>query len=213
MKTFKTHQLWIYYLTVSWLFATFEHNYYTLHVYTHNVTLMGMPISGITTFLMVLALDLSIFWSVMFIPTARIWNIPIRGAQAVLTVSTIISVLLNVRYMITASPTKDWFDIMIAVTIGILVPTFVVIFGWIEGNVALNKEFVNNETEDVLSRVNGNGNGNGNYKKRKDVTTEAVVEYFKNNKEASLREAADHFETSTTTILNRLKEAKEKQIY
>lgn len=193
MKTFKTHQLWIYYLTVSWLISTFEHNYFTLHVYTHGLTFIGLPISDITTFLMVIALDLSIFWSVMFIPTARAWNIPIRGAQTILTVSTVISILLNVRYMITASPSNDWFDILIAISIGILIPMFVVIFGWIEGNISLNENFVN-------------GNYLINKKKRNDITTSGVKKYFNDNPRASLREAADFFNTSPTTILNRMKE-------
>jgi len=193
MDTLRSHRVWINYLTGSWLIATFEHNYFTLHSYTHNLVIGGIPISGITALLMVLALDLSIFWSVMFIPTARKFDISIRGAQMILVVSTIISILLNVRYMITSSPSNSMFDMGVAIVVGILIPLFVVIFGWIEGNIMI--------TNKDSYAINGSYSEKSQSKQDGiEITKKDVDTYFKKNPRASIRDAAKHFGLETYEI-------------
>ena len=178
MDEFKTHKIWIYYLTALWLIATFEHNYFTLHSYTHNIYIYGIPISGITAFLLVVALDLSIFWSVMFLPSAKKYSIQMGGPKLILTISTIISILLNVRYMVTSSPSQSYFDIGVGVIVGILVPTFVVIFGWIEGNLmVVGKETIAIETKQTQKQNN----------------KKEIKKYLKDHPRSSLLEVAKHF--------------------
>lgn len=191
---FRYHHYWIYFLTTSWLISTFEHNYFTLSKYTHDVFMFSLPISDITAFLLVLAIDLSIFWSVLFIPYANMRQIGTRGSQVVLSVSTVISILLNVRYMWTASPSDGWFDVSIAIIIGTLVPLYVVIFGWIEGSMTVNEyEF----------GFSGNGNGNGK------VTTEEVINTLRQHPKESVQQIADRLSVSRQTVQYHIAKYKE----
>jgi len=137
MTNERSHHYWISGLTAAWLIATFEHNYFTLSKYSHNIMMGNTNITTITNILLVIALDMSVFWAVKFIPQAKIWKISVRGAQSVLILSTLFSILLNIRYMITASPSQDFFDIMVAVVTGMIIPSYVAIFGWITGNISV----------------------------------------------------------------------------
>jgi len=186
---------WMYGLTTAWLIATFEHNYFTLSKFSHGMQIFNLPISEISAFLIVLALDLSIFYSVKAIPQTKIMSVSIRGHQSILFISTAISILLNIRYMYTAAPSTGWFDITVAISIGLLIPIFVVIFGWIEGNVAIKRL-------EYISNSNG---------VQRAVETEDVVNFFNSNSNASMRDAAKHFNVSVTTIQNRIKEYREQQ--
>lgn len=197
IKAFKFHQGWIYFLTTAWLIATFEHNYFTLSKYSHDAMLLDwIPISDISAFLIVLALDLSIFWSIMFIPQAKIWNVSLMGARITLIVSTLISILLNVRYMWTASPSPEWFDIMIGVLIGVLIPIYVVIFGWIAGNVATIQS---SNIDKKINRATNNG---------RVLEVDELISWMRDNPKASQRDASKHFNVSLSTIQNRLREYK-----
>lgn len=200
-KLYKQHQWWILGLTTMWLISTFEHNYFTLSKYTHPVEIMNFSISGISVFLMVLALDLSIFWSVMFIPQAKISDIPIKATQWILTIATIISILLNVRYMYTASLLFDdpnWFDYAIGIFVGTLVPIFVVIFGWIEGNVAVKQmeTFKSN-----ISITNGDS-----------ISLEDVERILIKNPGASGYEIARILQAPASTVYKRIQQIKEREV-
>jgi len=204
-KMYQRHQGWIFWLTGSWLIATFEHNYFTLSNYSLGKiwTIFGtaFPISDISAFLMVLALDLSLFWSISFIPAARRWDVRMIGVYIVLFVSTIISIILNVKYMIQASPSPGIGDILIGAVIGALIPVFVILFGYIEGHVVDSQ--YKKGTDNILNHKVKNEEGDGNDKK---VTSQQVFEAMKQNPRLTRRQLANMFNVSPTTIQNRINE-------
>ncbi|MHA1952477.1 MAG: winged helix-turn-helix transcriptional regulator [Candidatus Heimdallarchaeaceae archaeon] len=142
-KIYKRHQNWIFWLTGGWLLATFQHNYATLSKYNLGETLdlgwlfanLLLPIADISNFVMVLVLELTLFFSIYFISTGKRWGIKTTVIYMAMIVSTVISIFLNVKYMVAASPSDSIVDISIGAVIGVLIPVMVVIFGYIEGNV------------------------------------------------------------------------------
>lgn len=142
-KLYRKHQNWIFWLTGGWLLATFQHNYSTLSNYSLHETLnlgwlfsgLTLPIADISNFVLVVVLELTLFWSISFIPAGKRWNIKTLVIYMAMIVSTAISIFLNVKYMVAASPTDSVVDVGIGAIVGGLIPIFVVIFGYVEGNV------------------------------------------------------------------------------
>ncbi len=184
-KLYKRHQGWIFWLTGMWLLATFEHNYYTLGDYSlHKVwTIFGtdIPISDISTFLMVMALELTLFWSVSFIPTGKRWSIKLTYIYIIQFVSTFISMVLNIKYMIEASPTPTVMDYTIGAVVGGLIPVFVILFGYVEGHVFDTR----------IEMATG-----------KKVTRETLKKVMVENPGLTRRKMAEKLGVSATTIQN-----------
>jgi hypothetical protein len=142
-KLYRKHQNWIFWLTAGWLLATFQHNYSTLSKYNLGETLdlswistgLILPFADISNFVMVVVLELTLFFSVSFIPAGKRWHIKTIVIYMAMIVSTAISIFLNVKYMVAASPTDSVIDVGIGAIVGGLIPTFVVIFGYIQGHV------------------------------------------------------------------------------
>jgi hypothetical protein len=142
-RLYRKYQNWIFWLTAGWLLATFQHNYSTLSKYNLGETLnlgwisagLTLPIADISNFVMVVVLEITLFFSVSFIPAAKRWNIKAIVIYLAMIVSTAISIFLNVKYMVAASPTDSVIDVGIGAIVGGLIPTFVVIFGYIQGHV------------------------------------------------------------------------------
>lgn len=203
-KSFKTHKVWIYMLTIAWLIATFEHNAFTLSKFTHNVYYAGIPVSDISAILVVLALDLSIFWSVFFMPQAKRWDMPVGFVKSILVISTLVSIMLNIRYMVTAIPTDNIFDLITAVIIGTLIPTFVVIYGWLEGNIAIVEKDIMSEV--ITTAVD-------NVQSNKKFTDEELENALINNPGAKPTELAGILGVSRQTIHKRLNALKARRVY
>ena len=191
-KVFKYNQSWIFWLTVGWLIATFEHNYYTIANYSlgkiWNIFGTAIPISDISAFIIVVVLDLSMFFSIQFIPTGKRWDIKMIGVTTVLIVSTSISILLNVRYMIEASPSDTWFDLSIGIIIGVLIPLFVVLFGYIEGHVVDSQFSEEGKIEEVPVLVDGK------------VTSKMIAEARKKNPSLTRSDLAKMFSMPRSEI-------------
>jgi len=156
-KLYRKHQQWIFWLTGGWLLATFQHNYATLSKYNQGEFLdlgwistgLALPIADISNFIMVVVLELSLFWSISFIPAGKRWNIKTIVIYMVMIVSTAISVFLNVKYMVAASPSPSAVDVGIGAVIGGLIPIMVVLFGYVQGNV------IDSRMSQTPSRANG----------------------------------------------------------
>jgi hypothetical protein len=197
-KIYQYHQNWIFFLTGAWLIATFEHNYYTLSSYSLNKiwSVFGykIPISDVGTFLLVLALELTLFWSISFIPSGKRWGINMKFIYVIQFVSTSISVLLNIKYMVEASPTPSFMDIGIGAIVGGLIPVFVILFGYIEGHV-------------YDTRVDA-----GVFKTSQKVTKESIKEAISQNPNLTQRQLAKMFDVSAATINAKIREIQGERI-
>ena len=142
-----THQNWVFWLTGGWLLVTFEHIYYTVSQYTLDTVWMiaetEIPFSDISNFALVLLLEITLFWSVMFIPATKKLKVKKYIMYAIQGIGISISMFLNIKYMIMASPTQSTMDIAIGAVIGGLIPIFVVLFGYVEG------QLVDSQTEKI----------------------------------------------------------------
>lgn len=184
-KLYKRHQNWIFWLTGGWLLATFQHNYSTLSNYSLHETLnlgwlftgLTLPIADISNFVLVVVLELTLFWSISFIPAGKRWNIKTLVIYMAMIVSTAISIFLNVKYMVAASPTESVVDVGIGAIVGGLIPIFVVIFGYVEGNVV----------ESRMGQVNSRA---GN------ATVEMVEDALNKDPHLTQRKAAERFGVS-----------------
>lgn len=128
---------------------------------------MNFPV--LTTVLLVLAIDTSIYYCMQLIE--------LLPARIILILSGLVSVSLNVKYMLDWKPPGN-FGLVIAVTVGILVPLMLCLFGWLEK--ALTERDSTPET-------------NGNLK--------AVIQFhLKKYREKSNRELAELIGCSHTTI-------------
>jgi hypothetical protein len=185
-KLYRKYQNWIFWLTGGWLLATFQHNYSTLSKYNLGETLdlgwvstgLTLPIADISNFVMVVVLELTLFFSVSFIPAAKRWGIKAIVIYMAMIVSTAISIFLNIKYMVAASPTPSIIDVGIGAIVGGLIPTFVVIFGYIQGHV------VNSRMGLSPSRANGS------------VTVEQVRAAVDKDPYLTQRKLADRFGVS-----------------
>lgn len=113
-----SNRLWLKILPVLFLIATFEHCYYILNLYKS-----GLIPPVFTTILLVLAIDSSIYFSMQYIN--------LLPAQIILIMSGTISITLNVKYMLDWKP-PGIFGLVIAITVGILIPLMLCQFGWLE---------------------------------------------------------------------------------
>lgn len=189
-KLYRKHQNWIFWLTAGWLLATFQHNYATLSKYNQGEFLdlgwivagLTLPIADISNFVMVVVLELSLFWSISFIPAGKRWNIKTIVIYMVMIVSTAISIFLNVKYMVAASPSPSVVDVGIGAVIGGLIPIMVVLFGYVQGNV------VDSRMNHPTSRANGS------------VTVEQVKKALEKDPYLTQRKAAERFGVSLGTM-------------
>ena len=146
-KLFNKHQNWIFWLTFGWLLGTFQHNYAALSKYTLGETLdlgwivagLELPIAAIGIFVIVLVLEAGLFWSIMFIPAGKNWNVKPSVMYMILSTSTAISMFLNIKYMVEASPSSSVMDIGIGAAVGGLIPLMVVMLGYVEGNIVTSR--------------------------------------------------------------------------
>ena len=108
---------WLAALPLLFLLATFEHCYETLALYDG-----GLTLPAVTTTLLVLAIDSSIYFSMQVIE--------LLPARIILALSGLISVTLNVKYMLDWRP-EGLFGTVIAVLVGILIPLMLCLLGWL----------------------------------------------------------------------------------
>jgi len=185
-QTYKTHQNWVFWLTAGWLLVTFEHIHYTLSQYSidNTWTVMGteIPISDIKVFALVILLEVTLFWSVMFIPATKRLNIKKFIMHIIQGIGISISMFLNIKYMIMASPTDSTMDVAIGAVIGGLIPIFIVLFGYVEGQLVDSQE---SKELPAPSRTLKEPELLGD--------DEMVVEYKKDNPHLSIREIAEEF--------------------
>ena len=113
-----SNKLWVKVLPILFLIATFEHCYYILNLYKG-----GLILPVLTTILLVLAIDSSIYFSMQYID--------LLPARIILAMSGTISIALNVKYMLDWKP-PGIFGLVIAITVGILIPLMLCLFGWLE---------------------------------------------------------------------------------
>jgi hypothetical protein len=184
-KLFKRHQGWIFFLTIGWLLGTFQHNYAALSKYHHNemwslgwlFSGLEIPIAAISIFVIVLVLEAGLFWSIMFIPAGKNWNVKPRVMYMILSASTAISMFLNIKYMVEASPSPSVMDIGVGAVVGGIIPLMVVMLGYVEGNI-------------VTSRIQRTTSPSG------DVTVSMVREALQRNPGMTQRAAAAKFDVS-----------------
>ena len=157
---------WLNVLPVLFLIATFEHCYETLVLFDG-----GLNLPVVTTVLLVLAIDASIYFSMQVIE--------LLPARIILALSGLISVTLNVKYMLDWKP-FGIFPAVIAVLVGILIPLMLCLLGW------LAKE---------VGKLETSGNTS---------LQEAITFYRRCFPKKSSREVAEVFGTSHTTVVKAL---------
>ncbi|MCB0284633.1 MAG: hypothetical protein KDF60_18770 [Calditrichaeota bacterium] len=133
----KNNSIWLKILPILFLFATFEHCYYILNLYNG-----GLILPVLTTMLLVLAINASIYFSMKYFE--------ILPARIILSMSGTISVSLNVKYMLDWKP-DGIFGLVIAVTVGILIPVMLSMFGWLEGEI--KNSVSNGKSENALESI------------------------------------------------------------
>jgi hypothetical protein len=198
-KLYQRHQNWIFWLTGFWLLATFEHNYYTLSKYSLDKVwdIFGtmVPISDIANILLVAALELTLFWSITFIPTGKRWGIKMTFIYVIQAVSTLISVVLNIKYMYMARPSDLLMDILIGAVVGGLIPVFVILFGYVEGHV------FDSRVDTAVFKTNG-----------AKVTAGMIEDALARDGSLSQRKLAKMFNVSPATIHTKMGEIRKKRM-
>ena len=126
---------WIIFLTIIFLITTYEHLYFSLQMFNHQLVFLGIPWSTIANVIMVAGIDLSIFFGVRSIPGRREENASILPIVSIIMLMTVISVLLNVRYMITVPELIFGFnfDTIVGIVVGVVIPVTIIVFAWDEG--------------------------------------------------------------------------------
>ena len=117
-------KIWLTILPLLFLLATFEHCYSILSLYSS-----GLMLPFVTTTLLVLAIDSSIYFSMQ--------HIGLLPAKIILTLAAAISITLNVKYMIDWKP-PGIFALIIGITVGFLIPSMLGLFGWLEKEIREN---------------------------------------------------------------------------
>jgi len=219
-QLYLTHQNWVFWLTGGWLFVTFEHIYHTLSQYSMGTIWMisgtEIPISDIMVFALVILLEVTLFWSVMFIPASTRLKVKKYIMYTIQGIGIIISMFLNVKYMVMASPTNGTMDVAIGAIIGGLIPIFVVLFGYVEGQLVDSQINTPTEVEDdtLAKEIKKFEEGKFN---TKDLTDEEnpkefpdyVAQFKKNNPHFSIREIAEHFKISQDEVQKYLDERRQ----
>ncbi|KAA3618563.1 MAG: hypothetical protein D8M58_21505 [Calditrichaeota bacterium] len=113
-----SRKIWLTILPLLFLLATFEHCYSILSLYGQ-----GLLFPFVTTTLLVLAIDSSIYFSMQ--------HIQLLPARIILLLAATISITLNVKYMIDWKP-PGTFALIIGITVGFLIPAMLGLFGWLE---------------------------------------------------------------------------------
>jgi len=126
---------WIIFLTIIFLITTYEHLYFSLQMFNHHLVFLNIPWSTIANVIMVAGIDLSIFFGVRSIPGRREESASILPIVTIIIFMTIISVLLNVRYMITVPELIFGlnFDTIVGIVVGVVIPVTIIVFAWDEG--------------------------------------------------------------------------------
>ena len=119
-----TKKTWLTVLPLLFLLATFEHCYSILSLYDK-----GLMFPLLTTTLLVLAIDSSIYFSMQ--------HIRVLPAKIILSLAATISISLNVKYMIDWKP-PGTFALFIGITVGFLIPAMLGLFGWLEAAIREN---------------------------------------------------------------------------
>jgi len=233
-----THQNWVFWLTGGWLFVTFEHIYHTLSQYSMGtiwvISGTEIPISDIMVFALVILLEVTLFWSVMFIPASTRLKVKKYIMYTIQGIGIIISMFLNVKYMVMASPTNGTMDVAIGAIIGGLIPIFVVLFGYVEGQLVDSQ--MSKETDPYLldsepmTHIPNTEKGisNGELTKKiqefekpksaKDLglsegyikeERDDIIDYKKNNPHFSIREIAEHFKIPQDEVQKYLDERRQ----
>jgi len=227
-RVFRTHQDFVFWLTAGWLLVTFEHIYYTLSQYSlhtvWDISGMPIPISDITIFALVILLEVTLFWSVMFIPAAKILKVRKFVMYTIQGIGITISMFLNIKYMVMASPTDSNIDIAIGAIIGGLIPIFVVLFGYVEGQLVdsrQNKEMtIVDVDEDFAEALNTTTIKVGKSEPEKPRIDRKIVpepfsiedkvtRYKKKNQHKSIREIAEEFDISREEVQRYLDEGRQ----
>lgn len=126
---------WYRILPLLYLLATFEHCYKTFELYNG-----GLNFPVITTILLVLAIDSSIYFSMQVFHLVP--------ARIILVLAGLISVTLNVKYMVDWKPAGT-FGLIIGIVSGILIPLMLCLFGWLAKEV--NQQGATSGTNGTLS--------------------------------------------------------------
>lgn len=116
-----SQKYWLKIFPILFLVATFEHCFSILTLFNGG---LNMPV--FTTVLLALANDCSIYVYMQYID--------LLPARIILIMSGTISVTLNVKYMLDWKP-PGTFGLLIAVTVGILIPMMLCLFGWLNQSI------------------------------------------------------------------------------
>jgi len=195
---------WSWFLTIVFLAATYEHLYKTLGLFSANLVWLGINWSIITNALLVLGIDLTTFFGVRSIANLKRNSYPVRHLILLISVMTIISIMLNVKYMLDVSPSPfGWnFETVIAVTVGAMIPFTIIIFAWHDGVLATYQpkpieSVVEKIDEDKLSRIEK--------KLRDKFLKDKIQQLIRENPNISQREIAEKFgitQSKVSRLLN-----------
>jgi len=130
-------KIWLTILPLLFLTATFEHCYSILSLYSS-----GLMFPAITTTLLVIAIDSSIYFSMQ--------HIELVPAKIILALAATISITLNIKYMIDWKPAGT-FALIIAITVGIIIPAMLGLFGWLEK--AIRDSITSNSENGSLKKI------------------------------------------------------------
>lgn len=194
---------WIILLTVIFLVTTYEHLYFSLQVFNHGLIYLGVPWSTMTNIAMVAGIDLTIFFGVRSIPKKKTEDASIVPMASVIVLMTIISILLNVRYMITVPGVAFGFnfDTIIGMTIGIVIPITIIVFAWDEGQTSRKHQKQKRINEDIkvddakMRRVE-----EALRRKFNKVSEADILKYAENNPNKSQRQIAEALNTSQSKV-------------
>jgi len=199
-QVFRTHQDWVFWLTAGWLLVTFEHLHYTVSQYTisHTWNIMDteIPIGAIKSIAFVILLEVTLFWSVMFIPATKRLNVKKIMMHVIQGIGVLVSMFLNIKYMIIASPTPDTLDVTIGAVLGGLVPIFVVLFGYVEGQLVESQYGEQDEPkadidENSVAQLKANGALVRGYKRDNPHLSIRELAYFFNIPQEEIQKYLD----------------------
>jgi len=123
---------WLRFLPILYIIATFEHSFTALHQYNAHLVVFGVDISTISNIMLVLGIDLPMYFAIQYIVYAQRLNLPIRTAVTILVTLGLVSAALNIHYMLIYSPGGYFADI-VGVLVGALIPLMLVLFGLLRG--------------------------------------------------------------------------------
>jgi gas vesicle protein len=211
------------FLTIVFLIATYEHCYFTLSGYSHNLMLWSLNWSVIANILLVAGVDFAIFFGVKNIPGKKSIGVTLTPTYLIVGLMTIVSVLLNVKYMILVDTVViGWnFETIIGVLVGLIIPTAVILLAIDEGQTSnrlkeIEIEEVEQEKErwrkmaeekrktenfEKVKRIEeGLAKKRGGNGRDSEDLYKAIKQFKNQNKEMSERAIAGIFSTSQSTV-------------